>query len=102
MAGPGGRTAGSLNKDRGRVLRAIRNYAGPEFDPAVKLIELAMRAEDEGELQLASQNYGRLMEYVYPKMRSVDVDVQGGIKLVAIDWTGVQDEDEDDDGEPED
>ena len=86
MASTNGRQAGSLNKDRGRVLRAIRNYAGPEFDPAVKLIELAMNAEAgikdpdnpdndvKPDLALASQNYGRLMEYCYPKLRSIEVD----------------------------
>lgn len=70
------RPKGSLSKDKGRVLRAIRNYAGEEFDPAVKLIELAVKAEDNDDISLASQNYSRLMEYCYPKMRSTEIDAK--------------------------
>ena len=75
------RPHGSLTTDKGRVLRAIRNYAGEEFDPAVKVLELAMRAENgdpdnevKPDLTLASHNYGKLMEYCYPKLRSVEID----------------------------
>ncbi len=82
------RPKGSLSKDKGRVLRAIRNYAGDEFDPAVKLIELAMAAEDNDDLSLASQNYARLMEFCYPKLKSQDLNLAGDMKIVAIDMTG--------------
>ena len=94
------RTAGSKNKDRGRVLRAIRNYAGPDFDPAVKLIEIAMQAEDDAKqaekdmerlnfMALASSNYGKLMEYCYPKLKALEVQAEGNLRMVQIDMTGL-------------
>ena len=95
------RTHGSKNKDRGRVLRAIRNYAGPDADPATKLLELAMQAEQDmakaeshnervSYMALASSNYGKLMEYCYPKMRAIDLQAEGdGLRPVVIDMTGL-------------
>lgn len=90
------RPTGSQNKDRGRVLRAIRNYAGEEFDPAVKLIQLAMDAEEDGKLELASSNYGKLMEYCYPKLKAVEIEGSIEMRAVELDYSGFHEDDEPD------
>ena len=102
------RKAGTVNKDRGRVLRAIRNYAGEEFDPAIKLIELAMRAEEgdkdndiRPDLALASANYGKLMEYCYPKLRAIEIEGEIKARAVELDYQGFRNEDNSSDPETE-
>jgi hypothetical protein len=63
-ARPGsGRPRGSRNK---RTLELISLLDGMGIDPARELLRLGRKAEESGDLDLATRTYGVLMRYRWP------------------------------------
>lgn len=70
-----GRTAGSLNKNKDRLLRMIKEVYGDDFDPIMKMAEIASKEENEDSLKL--QAWKEIAQYVYPKLKAIEVEVTG-------------------------
>lgn len=58
-----GRPPGSRNK---RTVELIRLLDGMGIDPARELLRLGRKAEESGDLDLATRTYGILMRYRWP------------------------------------
>lgn len=84
----GGRKKGTPNK---LTLELVKILESAGFDPAAKLIELTLKAEESyerhkngesgpGYLATASKNCTEIMRFVYPTRKAVDV-TSGGEKV---------------------
>lgn len=58
-------------------------------DPLISLVRVAAQAEVDHDIQLQAKIYGQLMEYVYPKLRSIEHSGEAGGITVIIDKSGV-------------
>lgn len=67
----GGRTLGALNKSKDRLLKALKAEYGEEFDPIMKMAEIASNDENEPALRL--QGWKEVAQYVYPKLKAIEV-----------------------------
>ena len=74
-----GRTIGALNKNKDRLLRMLKETYGADFDPIMKMSEIASKEENEDGLKL--QAWKEIAQYVYPKLKAVEVDLTADIQL---------------------
>lgn len=76
----GGRTKGTPNRNT-VILRDV--LAEAEANPAEALVEIARRAESEGNIALAADCWGKLAVFAYPKPRPVVLDAEQAIAFEA-------------------
>lgn len=65
-----GSRKGILNKNKKFLLSRLQDMYGEEFDPIMRMAEIAINATDE-HLQLSA--WKEVSQYVYPKLKSVEV-----------------------------
>lgn len=75
-----GRPKGVPNKKSEAVGDYIRSFC----DPFKKMHEIALSAEERGELQVAGQMYKELAQYCAPKRKAVEVKTAGEVLPQAI------------------
>lgn len=67
-----GKAPGTLTKARRKLRELVEAEAGGEPLP-VRMVRIALRAEDEGDLGLALTGYAAAAQYAYAKPKAVDV-----------------------------
>ena len=66
-----GSRLGSPNKNKERLWKVLRAEYGDDFDPIMKMAEIATNDENEPALRL--QGWKEIAQYVYPKLKAVEV-----------------------------
>jgi hypothetical protein len=67
-----GRRKGSLNRRSADLVDRLNKMG---VDPAIKLAQLALKAESSGDDELAVEANKALLPYTYPKLRVIEADV---------------------------
>ena len=80
-----GRPIGSLNKNKGKLLRSLKEMYGDDFDPIMKMAEIASNADNDDTLRLAG--WKEVAQYVYPKLKSVELSPGTDEDNKALEWT---------------
>ena len=65
-----GRTVGALNKNKDRLLRMLKAEYGEEFDPIMRMAEIAATPENDDSLKLSA--WKEVAQYVYPKLKAIE------------------------------
>lgn len=75
---------------RERALDALRLLMGKDFDPLVATVRMAQKLEAANEFKDAGDMYSRVIPYVYPKLASVEaqLDAGEGLPILLVDITG--------------
>ena len=100
----GGRPKGTVNKPRERLLRALQEKFGDEFDPVVLMAEQALALHtdaltsgDRQDRESAVSALDKVSKYLVPQLKATEVDVSSSdgsmspvrqIRLVAVDERG--------------
>lgn len=89
-----------------QLLEQLQDLYGENFSPILRASELAICAHnqacasgDMGDLNSAISNWCRIAEYVTPKLKAVEGQVQHNIRAAVIDMTGAGIEFDDAEGE---
>ena len=79
-----------------QLLSDLQSMYGAEFDPVLRMAELAIHAHnqavssgDMGDLSLAINNWDRVANYIQPKLKAVEGQVTHNIRAAVIDMTGL-------------
>jgi len=62
---------GSPNKNKKFLLKKLQEMYGESFDPIMKIAEIASKVENDESLKLAA--WKEIAQYVYPKLKSIEV-----------------------------
>jgi hypothetical protein len=73
-----GRRKGSLNRRSADLIDRLKEMG---VDPAIKLAELALKAQSAGDDDLALEANKALLPYTYAKLRVIDADVTAASDL---------------------
>ena len=74
----GGRQAGTPNRTTTALREAVEELGG---DPALALIRIAKSAEENGDLGLAVEAYGKVVGFIHARPKPVDVNPEALIEL---------------------
>ncbi len=81
-----GRPLGSLNKNKDKLLRNLKEIYGDDFDPIMKMASIASDDKNDATLKLAA--WKEIAQYVYPKLKAVEhtgsVDVREHMGLPEV------------------
>lgn len=66
-----GRPTGSLNKNKDKLLRNLKEVYGDDFDPIMKMAAIASKEENDDTLRLNA--WKEVAQYVYPKLKAVEI-----------------------------
>lgn len=79
-----------------QLLEQLQDLYGESFNPIIRMSELAIAAHnqavasgDMGDLGQAITNWDKLSQYVQPKLRAVEGQIQHNIRAAVIDMTGI-------------
>ena len=67
------RTLGSQNKNKDRLWKALRAEYGDDFDPIMKMAAIASDDNNDDALKLTA--WKEIAQYVYPKLKSIEVSM---------------------------
>ena len=69
-----GRPAGSSNKNKNRLMRAIREEF-PEYDPLMELVKIAMSESTDNPVSVSERIacHKEVAQYVNPKLKAIEV-----------------------------
>ena len=89
----GGLRSGSKNKDRVSVEARMLELG---CDPLQAMVEIAQEARDAGDLALSAKIHGDLLQYIRPRLRSVEHSGPdgGAIQVTRIERVIVSDQPE--------
>jgi len=79
------RPTGSLNKNKDFLLKKLQAMYGDEFDPIMKMAEIASNAENDDALRLSG--WKEVAQYVYPKLKSVELTPGTDENNKVLEWT---------------
>ena len=79
------RTVGSTNKNKDRLWKALKAEYGEEFDPIMRMAEIAANPENDDALKLSA--WKEVAQYVYPKLKAVEVSQGEGEDGQIKAWT---------------
>ena len=89
-----------------QLLAQLQDLYAENFNPIIRASELAIAAHnqacasgDMGDLNSAISNWCRVAEYVQPKLKAVEGQIQHNIRAAVIDMTGAGIEFDDAEGE---
>jgi len=76
----GGRQKGALNV---RTTSVIEQMAGRDFDPIDMLIDIAIKAESDGDKYLTFQTCKELAQYIVPKRKAMEItgEIKSNVEL---------------------
>ena len=74
----GGREKGTPNR---KTLRIVDLLAEQGAEPALGLLRIAKAAEENGDLSLAADCWGKLAQFVYPKPKPMPIDIDEAVLL---------------------
>lgn len=79
-----------------QLLSDLQSMYGAEFDPVLRMAELAIHAHnqavnsgDMADLASAIGNWDRVANYIQPKLKAVEGQVTHNIRAAVIDMTGL-------------
>ena len=80
------RTVGSTNKNKDRLWKALKAEYGDDFDPIMKMAEIASNDDNDDALKLNA--WKEIAQYVYPKLKAIEIsgDEESPLKIIAIDY----------------
>jgi len=89
----GGRKKGTPNANKQELVELLNDHY-PGYNP---VIQMAGIAQDESiEMVHRVQCAKEIAGYIFPKHKSIESNITGNMRLVAVDMTGVEEEHEDD------
>jgi len=88
---PGGRPAGSLNKNKRALLKLLQDHY-PDYHPVLSMAHIAN--DKENDVALRASMHKEVAAYVPPKLKAVEVqmETQGDIRIGWCDSHTVQSE----------
>ena len=79
-----------------QLLSDLQSMYGAEFDPVLRMAELAIHAHNQAvnsgdmtDLSSAIGNWDRVANYIQPKLKAVEGQVTHNIRAAVIDMTGL-------------
>jgi len=79
-----------------QLLSDLQSMYGAEFDPVLRMAELAIHAHNQAvnsgdmtDLASAIGNWDRVANYIQPKLKAVEGQVTHNIRAAVIDMTGL-------------
>ncbi len=79
-----------------QLLEQLQDLYGERFNPIIRASELAIAAHnqavasgDMGDLASAIGNWDKIAQYVQPRLKAVEGQVQHNIRAAVIDMTGL-------------
>lgn len=89
-----------------QLLSDLQSMYGAEFDPVLRMAELAIHAHNQSvssgdmdDLAKAISNWDRVAQYIQPRLKAVEGQVTHNIRAAVIDMTGLNLEFEEAEGE---
>jgi hypothetical protein len=79
-----------------QLLEQLQDLYGESFNPIIRMSELAIAAHnqavssgDMNDLSSAISNWDKVSQYVQPRLKAVEGQIQHNIRAAMIDMTGV-------------
>lgn len=79
------RPTGSLNKNKDFLLKKLQAMYGDDFDPIMKMAEIASNKSNDDVLKLSA--WKEVAQYVYPKLKSVEITPGEDEEGKPLKWT---------------
>ena len=88
----GGRQKGTPNANK-QELGELLNEHYPGYNPVVQMAGIAQ--DETVEMVHRVQCAKEIAGYIFPKLKSIESNISGNMRLVAVELTGVDDSDDD-------
>ena len=88
----GGRQKGTPNANKQELVELLNEHY-PGYNPVVQMAGIAQ--DETVEMVLRVQCAKEIAGYIFPKLKSIESNISGNMRLVAVELTGVDDSDDD-------
>ena len=88
----GGRQKGTPNANKQELVDLLNEHY-PGYNPVVQMAGIAQ--DETVEMVHRVQCAKEIAGYIFPKLKSIESNISGNMRLVAVELTGVDDSDDD-------
>ena len=88
----GGRQKGTPNANKQELVELLNEHY-PGYNPVVQMAGIAQ--DETVEMVHRVQCAKEIACYIFPKLKSIESNISGNMRLVAVELTGVDDSDDD-------
>ena len=88
----GGRQKGTPNANKQELVELLNEHY-PGYNPVVQMAGIAQ--DETVEMVHRVQCAKEIAGYIFPKLKSIESNITGNMRLVAVELTGVDDSDDD-------
>ena len=88
----GGRQKGTPNANKQELVELLNEHY-PGYNPVVQMAGIAQ--DETVEMVHRVQCAKEIAGYIFPKLKSIESNINGNMRLVAVELTGVDDSDDD-------
>ena len=88
----GGRQKGTPNANKQELVDLLNEHY-PGYNPVVQMAGIAQ--DETVEMVHRVQCAKEVAGYIFPKLKSIESNISGNMRLVAVELTGVDDSDDD-------
>ncbi len=88
----GGRQKGTPNANKQELVELLNEHY-PGYNPVVQMAGIAQ--DETVEMVHRVQCAKEIAGYIFPKLKSIESNISGNMRLVAVELTGVDDSDDD-------
>ena len=88
----GGRQKGTPNANKQELVELLNEHY-PGYNPVVQMAGIAQ--DESVEMVHRVQCAKEIAGYIFPKLKSIESNISGNMRLVAVELTGVDDSDDD-------